>query len=570
LIMGAELEHLRKQVLELRTDLAALSEENARLQKLSRQADAANKAKSDFLAMISHEIRTPMNGVIGLTELLLDSKLDPRQEKFASLILASARNLLTLINSLLDFSKIEAEMMELEIAEFDLSGLMEELMTLFGLAGRKKNVRVYAEIESGLAQRYLGDSFRIRQILLNLVGNAIKFTERGDVVLRVKSIRSDGDRETLRMEVQDSGPGIPADKMDRLFKPFSQVDSSSTRRYGGTGLGLSICQKLVELMGGEIGVESTPGQGSTFWFTLRLSVVARSDSAGRGKVTVEARTLQEPVSFAEAEPAEMEGGVLILIVEDDEVNQFVLKMILQGAGARVRIAKNGREAVEMTSNEVFDLIFMDCQMPVMDGFEATGRIYAQAAELGRKRPQVVALTADATSATRQHCKEVGMNDYLVKPVDFGKLQGVLDNWLPGSGLKVVSARHETMEKEGEKVHPATGEPSVPIDATVFAKLKQNMGNIDPVIRVFVDSLPQRLRQLEEAAGRLDFEVVRRTAHTLKGSSSQFGAVGLAGLCQRVENMAKNKKLEEVGPFLAQIRKEAGAMTVFLTEELDKK
>ena len=568
--MSAEQE-LHQQVRELRETIAGLREDNARLQRLARQADAASKAKSDFLAMISHEIRTPMNGVIGLTELLLDTELDTKQRNFAGLILASARNLLTLINSLLDFSKIEAEMMELDIAEFDLRGQVGELMTLYGVSGQKKSVRVHAEIEPGVARAYLGDSYRIRQILLNLIGNGIKFTEKGDVVLRVKTIQAAGGREILRLEVQDSGPGIPADKMDRLFKPFSQVDSSSTRRYGGTGLGLSICQKLVELMGGEIGVESGLGQGSTFWFTLPLPVLVRSERTDRETVTAAIEPLIEPVPVPAAEAAPEEAtGPLVLIVEDDETNQFVLKTILRKAGARVRVARNGLEAVELEGREQFSLIFMDCQMPVMDGFEATIRIQARAIELGRGRPQIIALTADATPMTRQRCREVGMIDYLIKPLDFSKLQQVLDAWLPGALLKIVSARHEERERVPDAGQPEDEAPSVRIDPRVLARLKQNMGNINPVIRVFVDSLPQRLASLEESVNGADFELARRTAHTLKGSSSQFGAVYLASLCLQIENMAKNKIGDGIAPLLAKIKGAAAELTDFLAAELDKK
>ena len=263
-----------KQLDELKETVTRLKNENSRLEKLAQQADAANKAKSDFLAMISHEIRTPMNGVIGLTELVLDTELDSKQKNYTGLILTSARNLLTLINSLLDFSKIEADMMELDIAEFNLRQIVEELMTLYNVATVRKDVQVYSEIDPSIPKFLIGDSYRIRQILVNLLGNAIKFTDLGKVVLKVIHEQQDGDgMELLRFEVCDSGPGIPSDKLDRLFKPFSQVDTSSTRRYGGTGLGLSICQKLVELMGGKIGVSSEIGEGSMFWFVLPLIVI---------------------------------------------------------------------------------------------------------------------------------------------------------------------------------------------------------------------------------------------------------------------------------------------------------
>ncbi len=551
------------RIAQLESMLTLLEMENRRLRKIARQADSANKAKSDFLAMISHEIRTPMNGVIGITELLLDTELQSRQRYFAELILGSARNLLTLINSLLDFSKIEANKMELEEEQFNLADLLGEITGLYEVSCRQKGLSFRAEIDDRLATSYQGDAYRIRQILVNLLGNAIKFTAQGGIFLRVRLEERGPEDDRLRFEVADTGAGIAPDKIGHLFQPFSQVDNSTTRRHGGTGLGLSICARLVGLMGGQIDVESTPGKGSTFWFEISMPRLGKEelDDPARlpGNGLVDVALPGEP---AGKEP-EDEGNAAILVVDDDTTNRVLLEQAFRNDDIRLRIARNGREAVEACRDMDFDLILMDCQMPVMDGFEAARAINDALRAARRKRPVIIALTADVTDSTRRRCREVGMDDYLVKPLDFDALQRVLDNWLSGYGLRVTPRHRLTGGNDS-----GSGPGQEVIHRASIEKLKQNIGDIRPVITVFLSTMRTRLDELEQAIAERDFATIQRTAHTLKGGSGQFGAEAMSLLCQEVEHMAKNRNLQQLEPAFRRLTRAAEQVAFFLQEQLD--
>ncbi len=522
----------------------------ARTQELAaalHQADAASRAKSEFLSNMSHEIRTPMNGVIGLAHLALLSDPHPRQRDCLLKIAASGKHLLAIVNDILDFSKIEAGQLDLEETDFELAAVFANVQAQTADAAAAKGLAQRFEVEPAAAQALRGDPLRIGQVLLNYVGNAIKFSARGAVLVRAAAQQATDAGCLLRFEVEDQGIGLSAEQCAALFQSFHQADTSTSRRYGGSGLGLAICKRLALLMGGEVGVHSVPGQGSTFWFTARLRWAPVLPAATAN--TVPAR----PASASWAVIA----GARILVVEDNLVNQEVAVGLLEARGAVVRTADNGQQALDLLLLEAFDCVLMDVQMPVMDGLRATALIRANPRLAAMP---VLAMTANARNEDRQRCLAAGMDDFMTKPVDPDKLYGTLASWLLRRGLVAAEPAQRAAvltPVPGEAVAAApwvvpAGDPAV-IDLQLLSR--SVAGNPDKVrryARLFADSIPQTLIDLQATLARQDMPALADLGHRLKSSSRMVGAMGFASLCQSLEEFRDSGSVEEAQAIVARM------------------
>jgi signal transduction histidine kinase/CheY-like chemotaxis protein len=400
---------------ERRQRLESLIELNGAYRRARDEAVDASNMKSAFLRNVSHEIRTPMNGVMGMTELLLQTPLNDEQRTYAEQVEQSGEHMLTIINDILDISQIETGRVELEISEFDLYEAVERACVPGGLEAQAKGVALEIEVDQQAARRVRGDGARVRQVLMNLVGNAVKFTAEGTVCVRVMP-RPETAVNGVRFEVVDTGIGIEPIMLGRMFEPFVQADGSTTRKYGGNGLGLSIAKELVELMGGLIGAESEPGHGSTFWFELPMQRVASvSGQTGRER----GAALDERRPNAKAP--------FVLVVEDSPVNRLVTVRVLERCGFRAHVVNDGQEALDALSMQSYDAVLMDCQMPELDGYEATRELRRREGD-GRRTP-VIAMTAHAMTGDRERCLAAGMDDYIAKPVRSQALVAVLQRWI---------------------------------------------------------------------------------------------------------------------------------------------
>ncbi len=497
--------------------------------KERENAIRSNNAKSDFPANMSHEIRTPLNGIIGMAELLQSSPLNEEQRNYIKSLKISAEGLNELINDILDISKIEAGHIELEAIPLDLQDVVEEVIDLFKIRTKEKNLKVITYFPSLFPMFYIGDSTRIKQVLINLVGNAIKFTAAGHI--KISMIPSPNDNQEVRFEVEDTGIGIPEDKKKHLFQKFAQADTSTTRKYGGTGLGLAICKKLVNFMGGEIDFFRNNHGGTTFWFTLRLT---KSNETISQKTTP---TLSTDIQKLH--------GKSILLAEDNKVNQDYALKILKDMNLTVSVANTGKEAFTLYQDHKdtpFDIILMDCRMPDMDGYEATIKIREFETSHNLKRTPIIALTANALKGDMELCLKTGMDDYLSKPVYRKTLETYIAKWTLHLENASPILENSTLSSNTK---PIVADDF--IDLSIFNQMKEVMeSDMENMIHQYLISVPRYLEQMKDGLNTHSMLHISEAAHTLKSSSALLGATRLQALCTKIEQAAKvNSSVKDI-------------------------
>jgi len=478
-----------------------------RMEELRLSAEHASQAKTEFLANISHEVRTPMTGVLGLSSLLLDTNLDPKQQKMITAIRDSADALIGIVDEILDFSQLQRGQVELESTAFDISALIDGVTALMQPKAAAKGLELKSEMEGFTSRRFIGDGGRIRQVLLNLVNNAIKFTESGSVLIRAEMVARE-QKTRIRLVVEDTGVGIPEESISRIFTRYHQTSARSTSDAGGSGLGLAITKQLVQLMGGELGLTSAVNKGTRFWVELELEAgpedtLRVNDNTGMGEMLIRS-------------------GTRVLVAEDNPTSRMVTEALLKKLSCQVDTAADGREALQKANVGDYDLVFMDCYMPMMDGFQATRRIRQAPKNEGLP---VIALTASVTEEDRVRCAEAGMNDVVGKPVQISILAKALERWVP------VSGRSSTRPI-------STLPPPGALDLDMVRRLASLDGEDDDFIRDIMKSYMKQLKEsmmtLNQALNDRDVSTVRLTAHSIKGASKQIGASKIGELLGAIE------------------------------------
>ncbi len=514
------------------------------ISKARDEALEAAKAKAAFLANMSHEIRTPLSGIVGTADLLLDSKLNEKQQKYAEMLKKSTDLLSHIVDDILDFSKIEAGKFEREQIELNVHQIAADTIDLFESLIQHKDISLRLEVDSSVPEKLLGDAQSIRQILNNFVSNAIKFTEAGNVLLKITKVKNSPNKTKLRFSVSDHGIGIDRESQEQLFQPFTQADFSITRKFGGTGLGLAICRQLVDLMGGGIGVESKLGEGSTFWFECDFEI----NKNDRNELLKNVIFSNIEDKIVEKQFVDRNKEFKLLIVEDNPTNREITSAMFKQLGLDSTTAENGLEAVKACMEEEFDLILMDCHMPEMDGFEAAKLIRKK--ENVTNNPKIIAFTASITKTERDRCFSVGMDDYLSKPFTKQDLSDVLEKHFQIHNLP------SNLDLEENMIHHSLSNLIEPKMLAGLLEIESNdqKGFVFEILDIFLEHAEKKIAETDSAIIAKNRVVIKNNAHNLKGSGGNVGLTEISKLFEDLETKSKEADWNEIESFFEKTKR----------------